>query len=113
MTVSALRWAVVDTAHGLLGIRPPKLDFSVLGRNVEAFSLLIEIHYRHYQFYANMFVAIAIAYVFHRIQIGGVLPLGWIDLGILVLEIVFFATSRDNLRKYYARSGQLLAHRRK
>lgn len=51
MVVSAVRWAVVDTLHGRTGLRP-LLDFSRLGRNVEAFALLIEIHYRHYQFYA-------------------------------------------------------------
>ncbi len=52
MTVSAVRWAVIDTLHARTGLPPPKLDFSLLGGNVEAFVLLIEIHYRHYQFYA-------------------------------------------------------------
>ena len=52
MTVSAVRWALVDSLHSLTGLSLPPLDFSRLGNNVEAFSLLIEIHYRHYQFYA-------------------------------------------------------------
>jgi hypothetical protein len=49
MTVSAVRWAVIDALHHLTGIPYPPLDFGALGRNVEGFSLLIEIHYRHYQ----------------------------------------------------------------
>lgn len=109
MTVSALRWAVVDTLHRYMGLPIPTLDFSQLGANVNAFVLLIEIHYRHYQFYGNMFVATAIAYLCYRIKHGGILPLGWIDAGFLVLEFVFLATSRDTLKKYYVRSSQLLS----
>ena len=35
--------------------------------------------------------------------------MGWLDAGFVVLEAIFFATSRDTLRRYYARSQQLLA----
>jgi hypothetical protein len=109
MTVSAVRWSLVDSLHRLTGLAPPPLDFSKLGQNVEAYSLLIDIHYRHYQFYSNMLVASAVAYVSYRVRLGGLLPLRWIDLGALVLEGIFFATSRDTLGKYYARSRQLLS----
>ena len=95
MTVTAIRWAAVDTLHKLTGLPPPVLDFSGLPGKVEALSLLIEIHYRHYQFYANMFVATAIAYVCHRVHSGIAQPLGGTDLLFVVLEVVFFATSRD------------------
>src|SRR5262249_24909349 len=44
MALSAVRWLLVDTLHGLTGLRPPVLDFATLERNVEAYSLLIEIH---------------------------------------------------------------------
>src|SRR4051794_3276376 len=103
MTLSAFRWAIVDMIHRLTGLPPPVLDFARLGENVEAFALLIEIHYRHYQFYANMLLAAAVSYAGYRARIGG-FALGWVDLGALVLESVFFATSRDTLRKYYTRS---------
>jgi len=113
MTVSAIRWAMVDTLHGRTGLPLPPLDFSRLGRNVEAYGLLIEIHYRHYQFYSNMLVATAIAYACYRTHLSSILPLGWPDVGFVVLEAVFYATSRDTLQKYYARSQQLLAPRRR
>lgn len=110
MTLNALRWFLVDTIHGLTGLPPPTLDFAGLGENVEAYALLIEIHYRHYQFYANMLLAAAAAYACYRVRLGGH-AVGWVDLGALVLEAAFFVTSRDTLRKYYTRSRQLLSGR--
>lgn len=109
MTVSAIRWAVVDTLHSLTGLPLPPLDFSLLGKNVAAYGLLIEIHYVHYQFYSNEAIATAIAYACYRIKLGGLLPLGWIDAAFVIVEAVFIATSRDTLDKYYTRSRQLLA----
>lgn len=109
MVVSAVRWAVVDTFHRITGLPIPPLDFSKLGRNVEAFNLLIEIHYRHYQHNANMLIATAIAYVSYRIRQGGFWPLGWFDVGFVAIEAIFFLASRDTIAKYYSRSQQLLA----
>jgi hypothetical protein len=108
MTVSAIRWAVVDTLHSLTGLPLPPLDFSRLGKNVAAYGLLIEIHYVHYQFYSNEAIATAIAYASYRVKLGGLLPLSWIDAAFVTIEVVFIATSRDTLKKYYARSRQLL-----
>lgn len=108
MTLSAFRWFLVDTIHSLTGLPPPSLDFAKLGENVEAYVLLIEIHYRHYQFYANMLIAAAVAYVSYRVRFGG-WTVGWVNIGAFVLEAVFFVTSRNTLRKYYTRSRQLLS----
>ena len=108
MTITAIRWAVVDQLHAATGLRPPKLDFSKLATRVDAFTLLIEIHYRHYQFYANMFVATGIAYLCHRIHIGLLWHIDLVDPGFILLEAIFFLTSRDTLSKYFLRSQQLL-----
>ena len=108
MTVSAVRWALLDTLHAHTKLPMPQMDFSRLGYNVEAYSLLIDIHYRHYLFYGNMFVATAIAYACYRLQLGGAWPVSWPDGCFAFLEIVFFLTSRDTLRKYYTRGQQLL-----
>jgi hypothetical protein len=108
MTVSAVRWALLDTVHARTKLPMPRLDFSRLGNRVEAYGLLIEIHYRHYLFYGNMFVATAITYACYRAQLGTAWPLGWPDLAFAFLEVVFFLTSRDTLRKYYTRGHQLL-----
>src|SRR5207244_3241393 len=68
----------------------------------------IEIHYRHYLYYANSFVATAILYLCYRIRLGVPGPWSWVDAGAAALEAILFATSRDTLKKYYARSEQLL-----
>lgn len=112
MVVSAVRWTTVDSLHRITGIPTPSLDFSRLGQNVEAFHLLISIHYNHYQFYANEFIATAFAYICYRIKTGGLSPLGLPDFGFVLLEVILFATSRDTLSRYYGRSRQLLAARR-
>jgi hypothetical protein len=109
MTVNAVRWAVVDSLHSYTGLPTPTLNFSKLGKNVEAFTLLIQIHYNHYQFYSNELVATALAYICYRVKIGSITPLGWLDLGFIVLELIFYATSRDTIRKYYQRGQQLLS----
>ena len=109
MTVTAIRWVCVDLIHAITGIATPQLDFSKLPGRVDAFNLLIEIHYRHYQFYANMLVATAIAYLCRRIQIGALCHLDWVDPAFLLIETIFFLTSRDTLGKYYRRTEALLS----
>ena len=108
MTITAIRWAVVDQLHAATGLPPPKLDFSKLATRVDAFTLLIEIHYRHFQYYANMFIATGIAYLCHRIHLGTLWHIDLVDPGFVLLEAIFFLTSRDTLRKYHQRTQQLL-----
>lgn len=108
MTASAVRWATVDTLHARTGLPPPPLDFAKLPGRVDELRLLIDIHYRHYQFYANMLVALLIAYAGYRVHVGFALP-GLPDLAFVLLEPIFYVTSRDTLRKYHARTRQLLS----
>ena len=110
MTVSAVRWVVVDTMHAWTGLPMPRLDFSDLGRNVTALSLLIEIHYRHYLWFSNELVALAIAYGCYRVNLGVTAEVGWLDALFVLLEGVFFAASRDTMTKFHVRSHQLLSH---
>lgn len=110
LTVSTVRWAIVDTIHHWTGVAAPSLNFAKLGQNTSAFTVLIEIHYRYYQFYSNMLVSIAVIFTARRIQAGGFLgSLAPLDLGLAALAVVFFLGSRDTLKKYYARTSQLLA----
>lgn len=109
MAVSAVRWVIIDSVHARTGLPMPGFDFSNLGANVEGYALLLEIHYRHFLFYANAFVATAMAYVCYRLHVGWEGAWGLRDLGVVVLEVVFFLTSRDTLKKYYVRADQLLS----
>jgi hypothetical protein len=109
LTVSTVRWFVIDTLHHWTGLRQPKWDFSKLQANVTAYNVINEIHYKHYQHNANMLIAILFVYLSRRVH-GGFLtePFGWLDLGCLSLATLLFFASRDNLSKYYSRTAQFL-----
>ena len=109
LTVSAIRWAIVDTFHHRTGIGPPAWDFESLNGKLEAFEGLIENHYRYYQFYSNMFVAVALACAMRVYEKGGVPGDDfWTVVGFLLLECVLLAGSRDALAKCYRRAERLL-----
>ncbi len=108
MTVSTLRWLVIDAIHHGTGLRQPRWDFARLQQNVTAFDTLIEIHYRYYQFYANMLVAVVIAAALRWSEKG----MAWIELlPVAALVSLFFVGSRDTLRKYYSRVAGVLSSR--
>jgi len=113
MTVSTVRWMIVDTIHALTGLPHPRWDFSRLQDNVDGYDVLVRIHYHFYQFNANMLVAAAFLFVARCIS------LGWssffdvpVVLGFLALEVIFFVGSRDTIRKYYSRVAKLLGTER-
>lgn len=103
LTVSTVRWLVIDTVHHRTGLRPAVWDFGRLGENVAAFEFLNQIHYRYHKFYANMVVALVWAYA------AGGYALGWRGFAYWALAILFFLGSRDALGRYYDRVGRLLA----
>lgn len=114
LVISTLRWMIVDTIHHRTGLRQPPLDFSRLRANTYPFEVLVEIHYRYYQFHANMLVAVAFFYACRRLTGPTLLVApGWADLGFALVEAILFLGSRDTLRKYYDRTSQLFAARGK
>ena len=108
-TASAVRWLVFDTFHHHTGVEPPRWDFGLLPERLDAYQTLIEIHYRYYQLHANLLVALVFAYVarFTATPWRAYHP-GAVDLGFVVVCAVLFLGSRDALRKYYHRAGELL-----
>jgi hypothetical protein len=109
LTVSAVRWAIVDSLHHATGIVPPAWKFAKLDDRLHGFLLLVESHYRYYQFYSNMLIAAAFTFI-TELAIGrgfGESP-GWFSVGFVAIEGILWAGSRDTLRKYYSRSQQLL-----
>ena len=105
LVISTIRWAVIDSIHHATGVHPPAWDFRRLQERLGAFELLVESHYRYYQFYANMLVAGAVAYMGWRLNQSP--RLTTTDVAMIALEAVLFAGSRDALRKYYRRGEQL------
>ena len=105
LTVSTLRWLVIDTIHHRTGIEKPEWDFSLLQSRTAAFETLIEIHYRYYQAYANGCLAVAIAFgtrwISTEFHIGEFLV-------VVIVEALFFIGSRDTLAKYIQRVAAVL-----
>ena len=107
LAVSTVRWLLIDSLHHRTGVRPPDWDFSALTRNVAAFALVVDHYYRYYQFYANMLVSLALVLAARWATVEPS-AVGWPDAGLLALMAVFFLGSRDSLKRYYARGGQLM-----
>ena len=106
MTVSTIRWTTIDRIHHKTGICPPNWKFSNLKSREQAFVLMIDIHYRYHQFYSNSIIAIPIFLVGRWNSRGfSILEL----TGGIVIIALFFAGSRDTLRKYYERVDSLLS----
>jgi hypothetical protein len=108
-TFSAFRWAALDLLHHKSGLKPPEVDFAKLQGRMEAFEGAVHNHYRYYQFYGNLLMALLLS------TLGlGVWP-GFLQdeplTGVLMLVClgsVLFAASRDALEKYYERSRSIL-----
>src|SRR5258706_2232237 len=85
MVVSCFRWLIVDQIHSFTGLGGPAFNARALEDRPAAFTLLIQSHYRYYQFYSNTLVAVAGTYSMHR-WLGTSPHLRFnTDLGVLVL----------------------------
>lgn len=105
LIASTVRWLILDSLHHHTGIKQPAWEFSRLQQNVTAFDVMIEIHYRYYQFYGNTLVALLVSLAVDiRSWLTAVLT--------LALCVLFYLGSRDTLRKYYGRVDQMLSHPR-
>ena len=105
ITVSTLRWLVIDTIHHCTGIKKPEWDFTRLQSRTAAFETLIEIHYRYYQAYSNGLIAVAIAcatrWLTTAFHFGELIV-------VIGIEVLFFIGSRDTIDKYYQRVAAVL-----
>ena len=105
LTVSTIRWAVIDTIHHRTGIPEASPDFSMLQEKLTAYQYLVATHYHFYQFYSGM--VCSVAFVFFAYTMTGDRVSPWIVSGFVLIELIFWLGSRDTLRKYY-NQGELL-----
>ena len=109
LVVSAVRWAVIDRLLAGFGLRQPAWDFGLFAERLAAYEVLVSNHYRYYQFYANMLVALAISYVSRLLAVRTWdCREGWLVIGFILVEALLFAGAWDTLHKYYARTDALL-----
>ena len=109
VTVSAVRWAVIDTLHHRTGLPPPRWDFALLPERLAAFRMLVEDHYVYYKFYANTLVALLFLHVAWRTSAAAGANQWGVDAAFFAIGIVLFIGSRDTLRRYYRRGEQLFS----
>ena len=114
MTANVFRWAIIDTIHHHTGVRLPRWNFSLLNQErLGGYELLVELHYRYHQFFANMLIALVFTYVAYRsTPSGAAAHVGMTDVGFVVVCVVLFLGSRDALQRYYQRAGELLTPNR-
>ena len=103
---STLRWLVIDSLLHRVGVAPPKMRFGQLKNRFEAMTLLVDGHYRYYQFHGNLLVALPIAISMRWLHQG--FSLGELVTSLLVMALLFVG-ARDSLLKYYRRTSELLA----
>lgn len=104
--LSGIRWITVDWLMHLSGLEQPRLNFAKLAPQLPAYTVLVEHHYRYYQFYSNTLVAVIgllLAHIRLR-EIPSLELLVWI----VTLCIILFFAARDCLRRYYSRLTQIL-----
>jgi len=110
LLISAVRWAVVDHIHYCTGVRDHGMNFANLKDKdrFAAFQGAVENHYRYYQYYANTLIAIMAAFAIHVFAAHRKPGLtAWVV--VILACIALFWGSRDALKKYYDRAGQILA----
>ena len=111
LALSTARWLIVDSLHHATGLRPPQRHFKGLENSVAAYAFLNDAHYRYYQHAAGMMLAIAWVYGLARWTAASP-AFGWLDVVAVLLVVLYFLGSRDSLKKFYERTGQLLGSER-
>ena len=108
LTVSTIRWAIVDTVHHRTGVPRRKWDFARMQKHFDAYDRLEHNHYVYYRAYGNMVIAMTMLWCSWRVNTGILRMPSFVDLAFVLLTAIFFAGSRDTLRKYYERVSNLL-----
>ncbi|MEM9167928.1 MAG: hypothetical protein AAGB48_13000 [Planctomycetota bacterium] len=109
LLLGVTRWATLDRFHTATGITRPTWDERLLPERLAAFELLVENHFRYYEFYGNLTVGLPLAWLAFRLsEPGSTLAIGPIEAGLLIIETILFLGSRDALRVYFRRSSVLL-----
>jgi hypothetical protein len=105
MVASTIRWLIVDSIHHCFGLSNLGWSFSNLERRFDGFQVLLESHYRYYQFYGNCVVTMPILFIGRWSKFG----FAWMELLLLLCAMMLFmVASHDALSKYYQRTASLM-----
>lgn len=109
LLASTVRWLTVDALHAMTGLRRPPFNYARLAQRIAGFDLLVRHHYEYYKFHGNMLVALVFWTIARRVGQADIRQgIDALDLLGVLLIVVLFVASRDNLRNYYQRTCMLL-----
>lgn len=103
---NCFRFVALDSLYQRTGLVAPRLDFRKLQKNIDAFQLTVEHNFRYYQHHGSMLIAILFFAAADQCA-KGVWSASML-IGLTVVETMLFVTARDNLRRFYDRTNQLL-----
>ncbi|QDV73677.1 hypothetical protein [Botrimarina mediterranea] len=110
LVLSTLRWAIVDRLHHHTGLTAPKWRGAEDGPAIGVYQLMVDLHYRYYQFYgAFLLLAVGLLLSPPGGELGAALRTASGRLWLVALASLFLAASRDTLEKCYSRTPSLWA----
>lgn len=108
LLISTLRWLLIDTLHHRTGVAKPRWELRRLPETLAAFESLVQDHYRYYQSHSNGLVAVILAYASRLIATARLPGERLVEDGaVLIVVLILYLGSRDQLRKYYERTSAL------
>jgi hypothetical protein len=113
LLISAVRWLIIDTVIGWLGIHGKGLNYGKLSDEhvLAAYRAIVANHYRYYQYYSNSLIALGTAfavYVYQKIVLKHEAVQWYVYAVIIFLLIVLFSASYDTLKKMYDKMKPVL-----
>ncbi len=117
VAVSGFRWLLLDfILCAIFKCKNQELNFKHLSGKEDAFNFINENHYRYYQYYANMLIAVLITYISRFIarcfQDKDLLNQRefFFFAVILIVEVVLGIGAWDARRKFYERAKDILSN---
>ena len=121
LIVSAFRSLFIDNLFSicgrlggpLSGLKRPKLDLSSVTKKdtLAAFNAAVDNYYRYYQYYANTFVAVAIAFIAYGLEGQG--WLSQLTIVVAVIESTLLLASANSNYRFYQAALEILASKGK
>lgn len=100
--LSTVRWAAIDRIHHLTGLKPPRWSPGTGDVSLEAYQLVVDQHYRYYQFYgSSLLLAAGCLLAPPANALGASLESATGRLTLVALAALCFAASRDTLERCY------------
>jgi len=104
--VNTFRRHTLDKIHHLTGVQRANWKYSILQENLTAVEFVIANQFRFHQFHGNMLIALIVSFVSWEMTQSAWQWPNWVVF--VLIELLLWFGSRDNLRNYYLRLEDIL-----